>query len=218
MGSVAWPIIDVVLLDMDGTLLDKHFDDHFWDELVPERFSVVKGISLAEAKDKAYAAYRAAEGTLRWTSLAHWSSWFGFDIVALKKKMSHLVAIHPDVEPFLRFLQKEKKQIVLVTNADPMAVQIKLNKTLLTPYFDAIFCSSDFGAPKEDQSFWVRLEQAVSLEKSRALLIDDTEAVLHAAQCFGIQFILFKTYASSQVTREPSRHFPSISHFSEIFY
>ena len=32
-----WDDIDLVLLDMDGTLLDKHFDDHFWEEYVPER-------------------------------------------------------------------------------------------------------------------------------------------------------------------------------------
>ena len=29
-----WHEIDWVLLDMDGTLLDKHFDDYFWETLV----------------------------------------------------------------------------------------------------------------------------------------------------------------------------------------
>jgi putative hydrolase of the HAD superfamily len=27
---IDWNDIDTVLLDMDGTLLDRHFDDHFW--------------------------------------------------------------------------------------------------------------------------------------------------------------------------------------------
>ena len=34
-----WEFIDTVLLDMDGTLLDKHFDDYFWEHYVPEIFA-----------------------------------------------------------------------------------------------------------------------------------------------------------------------------------
>lgn len=30
-----WNAIDTVLLDMDGTLLDLHFDNHFWLEHMP---------------------------------------------------------------------------------------------------------------------------------------------------------------------------------------
>jgi FMN phosphatase YigB (HAD superfamily) len=33
-----WQRIHTVLLDMDGTLLDLHFDNYFWGELVPQRF------------------------------------------------------------------------------------------------------------------------------------------------------------------------------------
>ena len=36
---INWNDIDTVLLDMDGTLLDRHFDDHFWLEHVPKRYS-----------------------------------------------------------------------------------------------------------------------------------------------------------------------------------
>ena len=32
-----WERIDTVLLDMDGTLLDLHFDNHFWREHLPAR-------------------------------------------------------------------------------------------------------------------------------------------------------------------------------------
>ena len=30
-----WAAIDTVLLDLDGTLLDLHYDTHFWLEVVP---------------------------------------------------------------------------------------------------------------------------------------------------------------------------------------
>jgi len=31
--------IKFVLLDMDGTLLDRYFDDYFWEHLVPEKYA-----------------------------------------------------------------------------------------------------------------------------------------------------------------------------------
>lgn len=34
-----WHQIDTVLLDMDGTLIDLHFDNHLWQQLVPERYA-----------------------------------------------------------------------------------------------------------------------------------------------------------------------------------
>ena len=36
---VPWHEIDTVFLDMDGTLLDLHFDNHFWREHVPLRYA-----------------------------------------------------------------------------------------------------------------------------------------------------------------------------------
>jgi len=38
------PLNDIkyVLLDMDGTLLDKYFDDYFWEHLLPERYEKLK--------------------------------------------------------------------------------------------------------------------------------------------------------------------------------
>src|SRR3569832_165363 len=67
-----WEKIDSVLLDMDGTLLDKHFDDYFWEELLPERFAEKNRISLPEAKASLYAFYKAEERTLNWTDIHYW--------------------------------------------------------------------------------------------------------------------------------------------------
>ena len=36
---VDWNQIELLLLDMDGTLLDLHFDNHFWLEHVPRRYA-----------------------------------------------------------------------------------------------------------------------------------------------------------------------------------
>ena len=45
-----WPWIRTVLLDMDGTLLDLRFDNHFWRELVPQRYAERHGLPLDRAR------------------------------------------------------------------------------------------------------------------------------------------------------------------------
>ena len=45
-----WSKISTVLLDMDGTILDLHFDNHFWLHHLPLRYSEIHQVNLAEAK------------------------------------------------------------------------------------------------------------------------------------------------------------------------
>jgi len=50
MPSLPWHAIDTVLLDMDGTLLDLHYDNHFWMEHLPQRYAELHGVSRAMAR------------------------------------------------------------------------------------------------------------------------------------------------------------------------
>ena len=56
---IDWNSIDTVLLDMDGTILDRHFDDHFWLEHVPKRWSQRNHTTLADAKEHLYSLFRS---------------------------------------------------------------------------------------------------------------------------------------------------------------
>ena len=40
-----WPSIDTIMFDMDGTLLDLHFDNYFWLNLIPQQYAKNNGIS-----------------------------------------------------------------------------------------------------------------------------------------------------------------------------
>ena len=42
--------IETVLLDMDGTLLDLHFDDQVWNYTLPARLAVAHGESVTAAR------------------------------------------------------------------------------------------------------------------------------------------------------------------------
>lgn len=213
---IPWSEIDSVLLDMDGTLLDKHFDDYFWEELLPEKYAALKGIALPAAKEELYAAYKAAERTLNWTDIDYWSDRLGIDIYMLKQGIRDRVRVHPGVETFLQFLQNEKKEIVLATNAHPKTVRIKMAQTPLLPYFKTVLCSSDVGLPKEAVDFWREAAKVLPFDKERTLFADDNEEVLMAAQIFGMKHLIYKSRASSVVARGPSKLFPSIEQFDEL--
>ena len=80
--------IEHVLLDMDGTLLDRYFDDYFWEHLVPERYAEKHKITFGKAREELFMRYKAHEGTLNWTDIDFWSKELDLDILALKEAVS----------------------------------------------------------------------------------------------------------------------------------
>ncbi len=201
---------------MDGTLLDKYFDDYFWEHLVPEKYAEIHNITFGRAKEELMKKYKAHEGTLNWTDLDFWSNQLNIDIPAMKEQIKHLIEVHPHVENFLRMLGKEKKKVFLVTNAHYKSIDLKFKKTLIGKYFDAVLTSFDAGYPKEDIKFWEAAEKRLGFNKGKTLFIDDTEEILKTAKKFGIKYILYKARANSKVKPGRSNDFMHIIDFDEL--
>ncbi|MDP3181902.1 MAG: GMP/IMP nucleotidase [Desulfobaccales bacterium] len=211
-----WQEITWVLLDMDGTLLDKHFDDYFWETLVPQEFARRQNLPLEEARQTVFARYRREEGTLNWTDIDFWSRELDLDIPALKESIRHLIEVHPDAEEFLQFLRQKGKKIALVTNAHYKTLDLKMNHTGLLGYFDEVISSFDLGVPKEEVGFWQILKDRLGFSPAHTILVDDNAEVLAAAQHFGLKYLFFKAKSSSQLAPENSPHFPSLLSFHEL--
>ena len=212
----SWKEITWVLLDMDGTLLDKHFDDYFWETLVPQEYARRQALTLPEARQLVFARYKRQEGTLNWTDIDFWSRDLELDIPALKEGIRHLIEVHPDTEDFLRFLQEQGKKVALVTNAHTKTLTLKMNHTGLLGYFDEVISSFDLGCPKEDVHFWEMLRERLGFNASNALLVDDNAEALSAARTFGIRYPFFKAKSSSRLEAESHPDFPSIESFHEL--
>lgn len=213
---IDWNLIDTVLLDMDGTLLDRHFDDHFWLEHVPRTWSRANNVPLESAKNKLYAMFRSQERTLNWTDLDYWSDRLGLDIPLLKREVDHLIAVHPGVTKFLAFLKQHGKQIWLVTNAHSKTLDLKMKRTRLSPYFNGIVSAHDLGLPKEENAFWGVLREKIPYDPERTLLGEDSETNLGTAAAYGIRYLVYVSRFSSTVTPEPSAVYRSIHYFTEL--
>lgn len=187
---IDWSKIDTVLLDMDGTLLDLHFDNYFWLEHVPKRYAQQHGIDIGAAKNILGPKFSRVEGTMNWYCLDYWTRELGMDIPLLKAEVDHLIALHPFVLDFLTTVRSCGKKLVLVTNAHEKSLDLKMRKTRLGKHFDVIICAHDLGLPKEEVSFWGHLQTCEPFDRTKTLLIDDNLTVLRSAQRYGIKNLL----------------------------
>ena len=82
-----WNTIDTVLLDMDGTLLDLHFDTFFWLEHLPMRYAQTHGLQHDDAKSQLTERIIREQGTLNWYCVDYWSEQLGVDVAELKQQL-----------------------------------------------------------------------------------------------------------------------------------
>jgi putative hydrolase of the HAD superfamily len=188
-----WKNIDTVLVDMDGTLLDLAFDNFFWLELVPSEYAARHSLGEAEARRHVLSRYEIARGeiaagSLAWYSVEHWTRELGLDIRALKSRHKHLISYLPGARRFLSAVRALGKAVFVVTNAHPDTLAIKTAQTQLNLHVDKIFCSHDFAAPKESADFWARFASAEPFDVERSVLVEDSLAVLGAAERHGLRY------------------------------
>lgn len=213
-----WAEIDCVFLDMDGTLLDKYYDDYFWEHFVPEVYAASNLVDIADARKLLLETYQSVESTLQWTDLDYWSDRLGLDIVALKRKIRHLVNIHPHVIDYFEYMQKIGKKMYLVTNAHPKTVKIKMEQVNIEKWFARMICSQEVGAAKEQPEFWHKLQQLLPYDAKRTLFADDTEKVLHSARESGLHHLIHIAKPSSRLPVQFSTHYQSIVNFEELLF
>lgn len=208
-----WNDIDTVLLDMDGTLLDLHFDNYFWLEYMPQRYAGLHGQSVEWAKAEVFPLMRARQGQLEWYCLDYWTRELSLPIVELKREIAHLISLRPDAEAFLAALQRSGREVVLITNAHRDALSLKMERVELRTYFQRLISSHDFGFPKEAQAFWHALQAEFPFDPARTLFIDDSLNILRAAREFGVASLLAVRQPDSRGAPRDSEEFDAVEDY-----
>ncbi|MCZ6640785.1 MAG: GMP/IMP nucleotidase [Gammaproteobacteria bacterium] len=213
---ITWSTVDTVLLDMDGTLLDLHYDNTLWTRVLPARYSDVHGVPVADAAKYLFSHMQERRGELSFYCLDYWAEFTGMDIIALHHELAALIRYRPNALVFLNWLHATDKQALLVTNAHRDSLKIKNTHCDVTSMLEATISCHDYGAPKESARFWEQLMEEHPYDPSRTLLIDDNLGVLDAAGAFGIHHLLTVNQPDSQRPARRKLAYPAFNDFREI--
>lgn len=214
---VNWHSIDTVFLDMDGTLLDLHFDNHFWLDHLPRRYAEQFRLDPADARDTLIPMIMAERGTLNWYCTDYWSERLSVDIVGLKAEVGDRIGYRPHAKRFLEALNAAGLRSVIVTNCHPDPLALKLERTGLDAHVDGIVSSHELGLPKEAPEFWHRLQGREPYAAARTLMVDDSLPVLESARRAGLgQCLAILAPDSRQPDRAGHPEIPGVRDFDEV--
>ncbi|MDZ7668690.1 MAG: GMP/IMP nucleotidase [Gammaproteobacteria bacterium] len=215
---IDWDVIDTVLLDMDGTLLDLCYDNTLWNTLLPERYGAHYDLSVEAAREYLFGQMHRHAGTLSFYCLDHWAEFTGLDIVGLHEdeSLAALIRYRPSAEHFLDWLRGRSKRAVLVTNAHRESLRVKDARSGVITRLDAHVSCHDYGAPKESPEFWTALMNEHPFDPERTLFIDDNHSVLNAARTFGIRHLFTVSQPDSARPLRSGLEYPAFNDFREL--
>jgi GMP/IMP 5'-nucleotidase len=211
-----WDSIETVLLDMDGTLLDLHFDNYFWAEYLPRCYSKKYLMPIMESKVLLKSYSDEVKGQLQWYCLDYWSDKLNMDIAALKLEVGDKIAFRKNAVELLMFLRRMGKKVILATNAHPRTLELKLLKTDFRHYFNHLSSSHEIGFAKESQKYWSLMAEQYQFCSTKCLFIDDSPVILESAERYGIQWLLGICRPDSQKEMVDCAPYTGIQDFSQL--
>jgi HAD superfamily hydrolase (TIGR01509 family) len=211
-----WPLIDTVLLDLDGTLLDQAYDNHIWRDLVPHRFALARSLELHVAYAEIARLFAERSGTLDWYCIEYWSRTLGIDVGALHREVRSHVAWLPGARDFLVRMRAQGRRLLLLTNSHPIALAVKHEQTGVLDYLDGAVTSHEFGAPKEDARFWRAAVEKFTYDPGRSLFADDNAKMLVAARDAGIRWVYGVRHWDTRGSRRDHLDHPAVDSVADL--
>jgi 5'-nucleotidase len=171
---------------------------------------------VIEAKQQLEAEYHELNGKIEWYCLDYWTKRLSLPITELKREVMDKIQMRADTPAFLTALKNSGRKVILVTNAHPDSLSLKIERTTLASYIDTLVSTHEFGVTKEQQELWQQLQQRFGFDPKRTLFVDDSLPILQSAQRFGIGHLLAVANPDSQKPSRVISEFPAIEDYSVL--
>ena len=104
----------------------------------------------------------------------------------------------------------------MVTNAHPDSLSLKVEKTQLDQYFDALYSTHQFGVTKEYQLLWQKLQRHHGFNLNHTLFVDDSLPILVSAKDYGFKHLLAVANPDSKKAINMIDGFNSVTDFRRL--
>ncbi|MFX0097434.1 MAG: HAD family hydrolase [Candidatus Hodarchaeota archaeon] len=166
--------IKIISFDVTGTIVNDHYLDFVWLDVVPQLYAQERNISLASAKIFVHEEYdRMSKDDIRWYLPEYWFNHFQLsrDPMDVFKEYRDLVKIYPEVPSVLEILSKEYDLIVasgLPKNLLEFAIED------IRTYFKHFFSPvTDLGEVRKSVGFYEMICKTLKIEPRSVLHIGD---------------------------------------------
>ena len=68
---ISWENMDTLLIDLDGTLLDLHYDNYIWEVAIVEKYAAKHAISFNAAREVIVSKIKRYSGTIQAYCFSH---------------------------------------------------------------------------------------------------------------------------------------------------
>lgn len=196
-------MIKYLSLDLQGTLSESNFSDHYWLELIPKKYSEYFNIPVEEAKKilkrkfKEYGVYN-----ILYYDDSYWSNYLKFDTVQELAKSNIKPELNEELYYFIRKINLPKIIISTTTN---LFINLELGDK--ASIFNRIYsCVDYFKIGGKTKEVYEKICKELKVEPSEILHIGDNKLMdIYNAKEAGVNTILFENN-TEEVIEEIKRY------------